>query len=330
MQIRKAGVRDLPNVPDTASDTGNASITSEMAQPPAEAPKAADARPKAEASEPTDAVTPLSRDAVASPPTGGETSARSKWSPNKTKEELKYLINRYWPDMDRAGKVEIKTLVAQKDGRTEMSMPDAGSGNRQKNRTELEMDTAQGTTEHRAARPTVSPNTSGAAPVAPVPVGEPIDTGIVAAATAKQQAEGIKRDTLPVEPSTAPKPPDQGQAPQADDAAVPNAPSAPTSATTREFLLRVLPFPSDDELGYINLHVMGTGSDGKKFWSGVPTRDVDQFLQQVHKALTRRVPPDIYMCLSRQAKTGTARPPLSSPRLRSDGIGAKPPSILRA
>ena len=73
-----------------------------------------------------------------------------------------------------------------------------------------------------------------------------------------------------------------------------------------EFLLRVLPWPGDDLPGYCNTHVMGTGSDGKKFWSGTPCRDVDQFLQAVHSVLAWRTPPDVYMCMSRQAHTKPA------------------------
>jgi hypothetical protein len=45
---------------------------------------------------------------------------------------------------------------------------------------------------------------------------------------------------------------------------------------------------------------MGTGSDGKTFWTGTPTRDVEQFLSNVFRYLGWRSVPDVYMCLSRQ------------------------------
>jgi len=75
------------------------------------------------------------------------------------------------------------------------------------------------------------------------------------------------------------------------------------STNIREFLLRVLPWPSDDEPGYCNVHAMMTMPDGKKPWTGTPTRDVDTFLQEVHRMLGWRTPPDIYCCMSRQAET---------------------------
>jgi Domain of unknown function (DUF927) len=67
-----------------------------------------------------------------------------------------------------------------------------------------------------------------------------------------------------------------------------------------------MPWPSADEPGFINMHAMGTGSDGKKFWTGTPTRDVDQFQQAVANAQTWKTPPDIYFCMSRQGMTKTS------------------------
>ena len=74
----------------------------------------------------------------------------------------------------------------------------------------------------------------------------------------------------------------------------------------RDFLIRVLPWPSDDDQGFCNVQAMCHMPDGSKPWTGWPTRDVDQFLQHVHTYLGWRNPPDIYMCLSRQAKTKPA------------------------
>jgi hypothetical protein len=76
----------------------------------------------------------------------------------------------------------------------------------------------------------------------------------------------------------------------------------------KEFLQRVLPWPEADEPGFINMHAMANGSNGQQFLTGSPTKNVDQFLQEVHKALRWRNSPDIYMCLSRQAQTKPADP----------------------
>src|SRR5258708_16406955 len=59
---------------------------------------------------------------------------------------------------------------------------------------------------------------------------------------------------------------------------------------------------------------MGTGSDGRKFWSGTPCKDVDQFQQAVFSAMQWRNPPDVYMCLSRQRDT---KPPNKDGRIRA-------------
>jgi hypothetical protein len=75
------------------------------------------------------------------------------------------------------------------------------------------------------------------------------------------------------------------------------------STNPRDFLLRVLPWPGDDTPGFINMHAQMHMADGKTPWTGTPTRDVDTFLQVVHRLLTWHSIPDVYMCLSRQSKT---------------------------
>ncbi len=79
------------------------------------------------------------------------------------------------------------------------------------------------------------------------------------------------------------------------------------STNVREFLQRVMPWPTDDEPGYINVHAKMRLPDGKTPWTGKPTRDVDQFLQIVHAMLGWQTPPDIFFCMSRQASTKTGK-----------------------
>lgn len=72
-------------------------------------------------------------------------------------------------------------------------------------------------------------------------------------------------------------------------------------------MLRALPWPGADTPGYINTHAMGKFHDGpeagKTFWTGSPNADVNQFLQTAHGYSSWRYPPDVYMCMSRQAQT---------------------------
>jgi hypothetical protein len=74
----------------------------------------------------------------------------------------------------------------------------------------------------------------------------------------------------------------------------------------REFLLRVLAWPGDDDPGYVNVHVQmrhldTSKTNGRRLWTGSPTRNVDKFLEQVRWYMGWSVPPDVYMCMSRQA-----------------------------
>src|ERR1700676_4418494 len=72
------------------------------------------------------------------------------------------------------------------------------------------------------------------------------------------------------------------------------------NTNVREFLLKVLPWPDDTEPGYINVHVQ-TRFDAKRSWTGSPTRNVEDFLQEIYTYRSWPKPPDIFMCLSRQA-----------------------------
>ena len=132
--------------------------------------------------------------------------------------------------------------------------------------------------------------------------------------TGPAPAEGNVAAAMAVTPAV------QRPVPQTTNGAAPittgaaKASAATIRGSQREFLSRVLPWPADGEPGYINIHVCGTGSDGKKFWTGSPTTNLDQFLQETSKALTWPTPPDIYMCMSRQAMT---KPPKKNGKIRA-------------
>ncbi len=78
--------------------------------------------------------------------------------------------------------------------------------------------------------------------------------------------------------------------------------------TVREFLLRVLPWPVDEDVrGFINVHVASPGPDGKLLWGGKPARTVDEFFKWTAFFGSLPGPHNIYMCMSRQAKTRLSR-----------------------
>lgn len=76
----------------------------------------------------------------------------------------------------------------------------------------------------------------------------------------------------------------------------------------RNFVSRVLAWPSDNEPGYGNIHNTTTmihPKSGKPLWSGKPTRTVDQFINQVNWAVGSDKVRDIYFCLSLQKDVET-------------------------
>jgi hypothetical protein len=74
---------------------------------------------------------------------------------------------------------------------------------------------------------------------------------------------------------------------------------------TLDFIRRVLPWPSDDQKGFINVHFAGVADDGHPWMSGKPTNTPQQFLEQVYGLNQWKKPVDIYFCLSRQSSTRT-------------------------
>lgn len=69
------------------------------------------------------------------------------------------------------------------------------------------------------------------------------------------------------------------------------------------FLNRVLPWPGDDEKGFVNIHYAGKFEDGRPWMTGRPTRTPQEFMQYTQEMNTWTNPVDIYFCLSRQSET---------------------------
>src|ERR1700681_4940002 len=93
---------------------------------------------------------------------------------------------------------------------------------------------------YAAAEPPGQPTAAIGAPVFLSPSSQTFDIGTDAAVTAKQpQTDGIKADMPQAESSPAPKPADQGQAPQADGTPSPGAPAA-ASAHDKEMARKFL------------------------------------------------------------------------------------------
>lgn len=73
----------------------------------------------------------------------------------------------------------------------------------------------------------------------------------------------------------------------------------------RDFLSRVISWPGDkDAPGYVNLHytMKPKSETAKPFWSGKPTRTVDEFIEQAAWALQQSFIKDIYFCTSLQSQ----------------------------
>jgi len=83
----------------------------------------------------------------------------------------------------------------------------------------------------------------------------------------------------------------------------------PTNNVTdiQDFLTRVLPWPTDDELGFCNLHWSHPDKNepGKKVWLGRPFRSPTELIGMARWIVQNVAKADIYFCLSRQQLTGT-------------------------
>ena len=189
-------------------------------------------------------------------------------------------------------------------------------------------------------QPTVPPQKTNSAPAGiPSPFGESItvDTGIVAAITAKQpQAEGVKRGTLPGEHDAAGtvigptgnsgvecgggggggggggtvdagptgNTGSTGNTGRTGAQPSSSAGQAKQSGTSKDdeiasFMSRVVPWPRDGDPGFINLHYTVPNRDGMP---GRPYTDLKSFLGFARGAATKPdIMKDIYFCLTRQS-----------------------------
>jgi hypothetical protein len=84
------------------------------------------------------------------------------------------------------------------------------------------------------------------------------------------------------------------------------------------FMARVMPWPSSDEPGYVNLHWLNGAA-----MPGRPFRLLDDFMQRV-VYMAQRTRWDIYYCLSSQAKTGKIyRKEVTAARHKRDALKLK-------
>lgn len=66
------------------------------------------------------------------------------------------------------------------------------------------------------------------------------------------------------------------------------------------FLTAVVPWPSNDGDGYINIHYTVESSTGKRAWRGKPTKNIAEAVVLVERLLRSPRVRDLYFCLSRQ------------------------------
>lgn len=98
----------------------------------------------------------------------------------------------------------------------------------------------------------------------------------------------------------------------------------------RAFLARVLPWPGASP-GYVNIHVMGKKQeqtpDGKTvtktFWSGTPTKNVEEFVTALMGYMGWPTMPDIYMCMSQQAKTRLVNGKIRAAKSQAEALEMK-------
>jgi len=89
-----------------------------------------------------------------------------------------------------------------------------------------------------------------------------------------------------------------------------------------KFVRTVLPWPVDDEPGFINLHWRSRNEQGEYYWGGRPVRTVKDFLWWTKFAHGTPGITDVYMCMSRQAAAGTSRNNKPIPVRTKDGATA--------
>jgi hypothetical protein len=71
----------------------------------------------------------------------------------------------------------------------------------------------------------------------------------------------------------------------------------------REYLAKTIPWPQNDNDGYVNIHWTQPSKDGgKPWWTGRAVRSVDEAMRTLEWAKKQPDTLDIYVCMSRQAK----------------------------
>jgi hypothetical protein len=80
----------------------------------------------------------------------------------------------------------------------------------------------------------------------------------------------------------------------------------PSHEQVRDFMSRVMSWPTDEPIGYANLHCTLTKINpktSKPYWGGTANRTLDGFMKQLAYMKARDNIRDIYFCLSRQSST---------------------------
>jgi hypothetical protein len=83
----------------------------------------------------------------------------------------------------------------------------------------------------------------------------------------------------------------------------------PTVADQQTFLSRVVPWPKDNEPGFVNIHWNYEAEDGAKRWGGRAVRTLPDAINAIVWALNNTATRDIYFCtsLQREAKEKIAK-----------------------
>jgi hypothetical protein len=177
---------------------------------------------------------------------------------------------------------------------------------RQRTQTELEMEAGRRAVERHKAQLAGPPKNAKGGPASFL-LGETIETGIVPAVGAKEAvANRLKPQIPPPAEQAGPAEPVSGQATTATTISRPPN----VGPHLRDFMSRVVAWPSENEPGYINLEFQQRSQEqqpDRTFWTAKPFRSVDDFLSFAAWAVTKPGITNIYFCLSQQRDAGQTR-----------------------